>query len=301
MASSGLNSDFQMRLNQLVAASGGRITFKSGYRDVAKQTQLWNAALKKYGSVAAARKWVAPPGHSNHEQGLAMDLGGDLALAHKLAPQFGLVFPLSNEAWHVEPTYARGFASKEAYTSNAGLGPSSQLQQIAAAARKAGFSGDALRTAVAVAMAESKGDPGAVGDIKLQNAQWGPSVGAWQVRSLNKDRGRGTDRDQVANMDLSNNARSAFQISGGGVNWSPWSTFKSGAYKAYLDTADRAISGMGTDPVSGTDNHDLGGQLESFKNMLNGTTPPPSATGAGDPTDVGSQLDVLKNMLGAAA
>jgi len=43
------------------------------YRSVQQQQGLWNQALQKYGSPAAARKWVAPPGNSMHNKGLAID------------------------------------------------------------------------------------------------------------------------------------------------------------------------------------------------------------------------------------
>lgn len=109
-----LNPDFRRRLLAMVAASGGRITINSGYRSAERQTQLWNAAVKKYGSEKAARKWVAPPGKSNHNHGLATDLGGDLELAHRLAPQYGLHFPMAWEKWHVEPL--EHSADDDAYT-----------------------------------------------------------------------------------------------------------------------------------------------------------------------------------------
>lgn len=120
----GLNSDFAVRLRALVAASGGRITLASGYRSVAQQTALWNAALAKYGSAQAARMWVAPPGASNHNRGLAMDLAGDLNLAAQLAPRFGLTHPLANEPWHFEPVGLRAHPNTDprAYTPNGGMG-----------------------------------------------------------------------------------------------------------------------------------------------------------------------------------
>jgi LAS superfamily LD-carboxypeptidase LdcB len=45
----------------------------SGYRDDVKQASLFKKALAKYGSVSEARKWVAPPGHSAHATGCAVD------------------------------------------------------------------------------------------------------------------------------------------------------------------------------------------------------------------------------------
>jgi hypothetical protein len=100
------NAVFSKALNKLIAASGGKISIKSGTRTRERQTQLWNAALKKYGSPEKARKWVAPPGHSKHELGLAADLAyADAAAkqwAHDNAKAYGLWFPLSNEDWHAE-------------------------------------------------------------------------------------------------------------------------------------------------------------------------------------------------------
>lgn len=100
-----LQEDFAGRLNQMLAASEGRITINSGYRSEERQAELFAAAIQKYGSEAAARKWVAPPGKSNHNFGLAADLGysGDgEQWAHKNAANFGLHFRMSHEPWHIE-------------------------------------------------------------------------------------------------------------------------------------------------------------------------------------------------------
>lgn len=112
-----MRADFGTSIDNLIAASGGRIWIVSGDRDNALQTKLWEDKLAEYGlppdtdpdspEAADARLWVAPPGRSNHEKGIAADLGGDLNLAHELAPQFGLYFPLENEEWHVEPMGSR--------------------------------------------------------------------------------------------------------------------------------------------------------------------------------------------------
>lgn len=114
--SGGINPAFAAKLNALIAASGGRVTIGNSYRSVAQQQALFDAAVKKYGSVAAARHWVALPGHSKHNEGLAADLRGDLAWAHAHAAEFGLVFPLSHEKWHVELVGARGPRSANAST-----------------------------------------------------------------------------------------------------------------------------------------------------------------------------------------
>lgn len=101
-----MDTDFEARLNALIAASDGKVYIVSGDRDNATQTRLWNAAVEKYGEEDA-RIYVAPPGHSNHEKGIAVDLGGDLELAARLAPQFGLYRPMSWEPWHFEPVGSR--------------------------------------------------------------------------------------------------------------------------------------------------------------------------------------------------
>ncbi len=47
----------------------------SGFRSVAYQKTLFDRAVKRYGSERGAARWVAPPGHSEHATGLALDLG----------------------------------------------------------------------------------------------------------------------------------------------------------------------------------------------------------------------------------
>ncbi|RVD44658.1 hypothetical protein EN742_01710 [Mesorhizobium sp. M4A.F.Ca.ET.020.02.1.1] len=91
----------------------------SGYRSPQRQAELFGAAVKKYGSVAAARRWVAPPGHSQHNAGHAVDLsygGQSLSRApqevidwvHENAGKYGLYFPMKHEPWHIEPMGTRG-------------------------------------------------------------------------------------------------------------------------------------------------------------------------------------------------
>lgn len=113
VATGGTNAaSTEAAVNQLLKAMGGKVKIVSGKRSVARQQQLWNAALKKYGSPERARKWVAPPGRSKHQTGEAYDLGyadaATRALVHKKAAEFGLHFPLAHEPWHVERIGSRG-------------------------------------------------------------------------------------------------------------------------------------------------------------------------------------------------
>lgn len=116
----GMNGDFTNRLQQLVAASGGRITLTSGFRSPEKQKALWAAALAKYGDPEVADNWVARPGTSHHEKGIAADLhfadASAREWAHANAARFGLHFPMSWEPWHIEPTGAAKVADPAAYT-----------------------------------------------------------------------------------------------------------------------------------------------------------------------------------------
>jgi hypothetical protein len=104
----GFVPEFEKRLNRMLAASGGRVRLTSGYRSQQKQAQLFAAAVQKYGSEEAARKWVAPPGKSKHGAGVAGDLAGDLDWAHRNAKKFGLHFPMPWEKWHIELVGSRG-------------------------------------------------------------------------------------------------------------------------------------------------------------------------------------------------
>ena len=56
--------------------TGKDLVSVSGYRSYAKQNRLYQRKLKSVGrNVAKAQQYVAPPGASEHQLGLAMDLG----------------------------------------------------------------------------------------------------------------------------------------------------------------------------------------------------------------------------------
>jgi D-alanyl-D-alanine carboxypeptidase/Putative peptidoglycan binding domain len=89
----------------------------SGYRSVAQQEKLWKIGLQKHGSAKEARKWIAPPGHSAHHSGRAVDLWMGLGLGKRNASAMrkGIVYkwmvdnavrfgfyPYKAEPWHWE-------------------------------------------------------------------------------------------------------------------------------------------------------------------------------------------------------
>ena len=98
----------------------GRLRIGSGFRSNERQGELYNAAVTKYGSPEAARKWVAPPGRSQHNHGGAADLSyldpSAMQWAHANAPKYGLSFPLPHENWHVELAGARDGHQHDATT-----------------------------------------------------------------------------------------------------------------------------------------------------------------------------------------
>lgn len=100
----GLHPLLADSLDRLLAAAGGRVHLVSGWRSSAQQSVLWADALARYGDAETADDWVARPGSSMHERGLAIDLGGDLELAQSIVERAGLPLhrPLANEPWHFE-------------------------------------------------------------------------------------------------------------------------------------------------------------------------------------------------------
>ncbi len=89
----------------------------SGYRSRTTQARLYQRALARYLTPEKARRWVAPPGHSAHQSGRAIDfyLGGrntssNVAILRRLpaylwlaanAERFGF-YPYQAEPWHWE-------------------------------------------------------------------------------------------------------------------------------------------------------------------------------------------------------
>lgn len=100
----------------------------SGYRSYAHQKSLFEQGIRKHGSAAAARRWVAPPGGSAHQSGRAIDFylgtsnsSGNLPALKRTrsyawllenARRFGF-YPYSREPWHWEYNPAAGNTEQE--------------------------------------------------------------------------------------------------------------------------------------------------------------------------------------------
>jgi hypothetical protein len=103
-STTGLHPALDRAVRRLLAAAAGSVWLTSGYRTSGEQARLWAAAVERHGSEEAADDWVAPPGRSMHERGLAVDLGGDVERAQRIVEALGLPLhrPLANEPWHFE-------------------------------------------------------------------------------------------------------------------------------------------------------------------------------------------------------
>jgi murein DD-endopeptidase MepM/ murein hydrolase activator NlpD len=109
-----------------------------------------------------------------------------------------------------------------------------------------GFHGDALKTAYAIAIAESGGRANAKGDIKLQDSKWGPSVGLFQIRSLkNWQKYSDPYRDASRLQDPNYNIEAAWTKSKHGTNFKPWSTYTGGSFVKHLAEADAMAKAAG--------------------------------------------------------
>ena len=112
-----LNKTLEWRFKAAQAAAktdGVSLAITSGYRSLSRQEYLFNQAIKKYGSFAAAAKWVAPPNISHHPMGLAIDVnypkGPEAAKwLETNGYKFGLCRVFKNEWWHFEGNIAPGW------------------------------------------------------------------------------------------------------------------------------------------------------------------------------------------------
>ncbi len=94
----GLYDPLASKVARILQEAGGRVTVVSGWRDSAKQAQLY----RDYMNGVPGQAKAAPPGSSNHERGAAVDFGGDLRTWQTLAAKYGLIFPVRGENWHAE-------------------------------------------------------------------------------------------------------------------------------------------------------------------------------------------------------
>lgn len=135
--------------------------------------------------------------------------------------------------------------------------------QIYSDALAAGFTRAQAVIATAVALAESGGNPAAHNPVPPDD-----SWGLWQINMIGKmgpERLRQfglSSKSQLADPVV--NARAAYEISGHGKSFKPWTTFTHGTYRRFLARAQAAAGG---------------------------TVPPPDTAGAGGTTAVPAGFD----------
>jgi D-alanyl-D-alanine carboxypeptidase len=103
----GLSPTLKSRLKKAMTAAkadGVTLRITSGRRSAAKQQQLLNEAIKKYGSYKAATRWVLPPKYSAHVQGKAVEIGPAAAMQwlNRTGYRYGICRRYDNEPWHFE-------------------------------------------------------------------------------------------------------------------------------------------------------------------------------------------------------
>lgn len=106
-------------------------------------------------------------------------------------------------------------------------------EEIGTVAQSAGFPASSIPIAVAVALAESSGNPRAHNPVPPDD-----SYGLWQINMIGRlgpERRRqfGLSRNEEL-LDPLTNARAAYAVSSHGTNWRPWATYTSGQYRRYL-------------------------------------------------------------------
>lgn len=120
----GLRPEMQERVAAMLQAADqelgpGSLRITSAYRSPELQAELYASALERYGSEEEARRWVAPPGSSQHNFGTAVDFANtegsllrdpdsrEAQWLRENAARFGLAVPMDWEPWQVELAGAR--------------------------------------------------------------------------------------------------------------------------------------------------------------------------------------------------
>ena len=112
--------------------------------------------------------------------------------------------------------------------------------QISFYAQNAGFTGQDLATAVAIALAESSGNSNVYNPETAAGAPQGEgSYGLWQIYLNAHPEFAGENL-----YDPQTNADAAYAIYSAAGGFSPWTTYKTGAYQAYLVPAASAAPAM---------------------------------------------------------
>jgi len=203
-------------------ASGRAIDLANGRGPDAAKLAAFKALKSRYGSQLA--ELIYTPGGVGIKNGQPFRYTGQVAADHY--DHVHVAFAGGNTALGQAGNRGDGFGR----FGGDGIG------DVARLARGAGFKGNALITAIAVAGAES----GFRSKASNRNSNGSIDRGYWQINSVHGNQ---------STFSPTGNARAAFNISSGGSNWRPWVTYNTGAYRRYLNQARAAagsISGSAT-------------------------------------------------------
>jgi hypothetical protein len=115
-------------------------------------------------------------------------------------------------------------------------------QQIAGAAKAAGFPDNELATATAVALAESGGETTATN----RNTNGSVDYGLWQINTIH-----GSLLSQGDKFNAADNAKMAYTVwSRAGNKWTPWSAYKNQRYRTFLPQAALAAAAPTAAPAA---------------------------------------------------
>lgn len=104
-------------------------------------------------------------------------------------------------------------------------------------------SDETLAIAVAIALAESGGNDQIVSPVNPDGSR---DTGLWQINSVHQRDHPSWTIDYLKNPQ--HNADAMVAVSNHGTNWRPWTTYKNGTYKSFLDQGRKAVQEMHDQP-----------------------------------------------------
>ena len=109
------------------------------------------------------------------------------------------------------------------------------VEEIEYNLKLAGFTPEQAHVMQAIAKAESGHQLNCFGDETLADSKWDSSYGIYQIRGLKAERGKGSCRDlERLNLNILEQSKCAYEISGKGTNFRPWSVYLNGKYQKWL-------------------------------------------------------------------
>lgn len=224
----GLDPKLATAVRNLLAEAKGKVWVVSGHRSRQEQAALYaNRGSNPYP--------VAAPGSSPHERGDAVDLGGDLSLARRLAAQFGLAQPVAGDPVHFE--LAGPPATARTMNGSAAGGRYPGFVDRFLVWKEAGGPTNGALGSFAAAVSKAENPAGIASTISKPNRNGSVDIGLWQINSSHVGQTfNGPDgkpfkiESQQWLQDPTNNARAAYALSRGGHDWHAWCT-------AYSDNA----------------------------------------------------------------